>query len=194
MRIIPISADLVSGSQFAETLIELCLWIFWVVGDCWVSRVSGDGLMDHFSSSCSSLVTHHQWSYLAAIFFRVLKHRNFLPYQGTVLGLLVTVIFLIDAICKDPKSCKNIQSVFYTFWFYFFLRLPLFPPCMSGLKQYMGWVICFYPQIRCITEVKIIREKVKEHFKTFSNRLLCVLGLDFEQWLFVICSLFNCNF
>jgi len=53
---------------------------------------------------------------------------------------------------------------------------------MSGLKQCTGWVLWgFFPHIRRITELKIIREKLKEHFKTFSKMLLYVLGLENEQ-------------
>lgn len=173
MWIIPISADLVSGSQFTVTPIGLRFCSFWIAGDCSVPRASGDGLMDRFSSGCSSLAAHHQWSYLAAVLFRALKHRNFLPHQGTVLGLLVTVIFIIDENCKDPKSFKNIQSSFYTFDSTFasgFLHFLL----VSGLKHCMGWVLWgfFFSQIRCITELKIIREELKEHFKAFIKRLL----------------------
>lgn len=165
MWIIPISADLISGSQFTETLIELRLCSFSVVGDCSVLRVSGDGLMDRFSSGCSSLTAHHQWSYLADNFFRVLKHRNFLPYQDTVLGLLATVIFIIDGICKDPKSFKNIQNNFYTFDSTFFLRLPPFPLCVWTKTLYGICLVGFFSWIRCITELKMIRKKLKEHFK-----------------------------
>lgn len=62
------------------------------------------------SPGCLDHQTVSDQSYLADILFRELKHRSFSPYRGTVPGLLVAVIFIIDGICKDPKSFKNIQS------------------------------------------------------------------------------------